>query len=144
MRSVQAGPGRLLQSVAESSFDAWIKYYRQDENSPNTVVSYYVKGSLVALCLDLTLRQEGHTTLDAVMRALWQRCKAGPMHEADLLEIVNDAERDRFREIGARHVVELAKPVPHPDTEAAAACPSTGVSRRRTGPGMVGNVTPLW
>ncbi|MEO6271519.1 MAG: peptidase M61, partial [Lautropia sp.] len=56
VRSVAAGPGRRLQSVAESSFDAWIKYYRQDENSPNTVVSYYVKGSLVALCLDLTIR----------------------------------------------------------------------------------------
>jgi predicted metalloprotease with PDZ domain len=40
--------------VAESSFDAWTKYYRQDENSPNAIVSYYAKGALVALCLDLT------------------------------------------------------------------------------------------
>ncbi len=46
-------PGRRRQSVAESSFDAWIKYYRQDENSPNAIVSYYGKGALVALCLDL-------------------------------------------------------------------------------------------
>jgi predicted metalloprotease with PDZ domain len=66
-------PGRSKQSVAESSFDAWIKYYRQDENTPNAVVSYYVKGALIALALDLTLRRAGATTLDDVMRALWQR-----------------------------------------------------------------------
>jgi predicted metalloprotease with PDZ domain len=83
-------PGRAVQSVAQASFDAWVKYYRQDENTPNATVSYYTKGALVALCLDLTLRQEGHTTLDAVMRALWQRCKAGPMHEADLLAVLAD------------------------------------------------------
>jgi predicted metalloprotease with PDZ domain len=51
-------------------------------------VSYYTKGSLVALCLDLTLRQEGHTTLDAVMRALWLRCEGGPMAQADLLAVL--------------------------------------------------------
>ena len=66
-------PGRHLQSVAESSFDAWIKYYRQDENTPNAVVSYYTKGALVACALDLTLRREGRTSLDHVMRALWER-----------------------------------------------------------------------
>jgi predicted metalloprotease with PDZ domain len=68
-------PGRAKQSVAESSFDAWIKYYRQDENSPNAAVSYYVKGSLVALCLDLTIREKtrGKKSLDDLMRALWLR-----------------------------------------------------------------------
>ena len=77
-------PGRSLQTVAQASFDAWVKYYRQDENTPNATVSYYTKGSLVALCLDLTLRREGKTTLDDVMRALWKRCAGGPMTEADL------------------------------------------------------------
>ena len=77
-------PGRSLQTVAQASFDAWVKYYRQDENTPNATVSYYTKGSLVALCLDLTLRREGKTTLDDVMRALWKRCAGGPMAEADL------------------------------------------------------------
>ena len=67
------GAGRLKQSVADSSFDAWIKYYRQDENAPNAVVSYYVKGALVGLLLDLTLRSQSKATLDDVMRALWQR-----------------------------------------------------------------------
>lgn len=65
-------PGRHRQSVADSSFDAWIKFYRQDENSPNAVVSYYAKGSLVALALDLTLRRAA-SSLDRVMRALWER-----------------------------------------------------------------------
>jgi predicted metalloprotease with PDZ domain len=68
-------PGEHRQSVAESSFDAWIKYYRQDENSPNAIVSYYGKGSLVALCLDLHIRSrtKGAKSLDDVMRALWRR-----------------------------------------------------------------------
>ena len=77
-------PGRSVQTVAQASFDAWVKYYRQDENTPNATVSYYTKGSLVALCLDLTLRREGKTTLDDVMRALWNCCAGGPMTEADL------------------------------------------------------------
>ena len=66
-------PGRHVQSVADSSFDAWIKFYRPDENAPNAVVSYYAKGALIALALDLTLRRMGRGSLDAVMRALWQR-----------------------------------------------------------------------
>ncbi|MBC9071502.1 M61 family metallopeptidase [Thauera sp. CAU 1555] len=73
--NVLRGPGRLRQSVAESSFDAWTKYYRQDENAPNAIVSYYAKGSLVALALDLQLRaaSAGENSLDDVMRLLWQR-----------------------------------------------------------------------
>ena len=72
---VLRGSGRLRQSVAESSFDAWIKFYRQDENTPNAVVSYYTKGALVALALDLTLREVtgGRCSLDDLMRALWQQ-----------------------------------------------------------------------
>jgi len=83
-------PGRKLQSVAQASFDAWVKYYRQDENTPNATVSYYSKGALVALCLDLALRQEGRTTLDAVLRGLWQRCAGGPMTQADLAQVLLD------------------------------------------------------
>jgi predicted metalloprotease with PDZ domain len=74
VQGVRRGSGRLKQSVAESSFDAWVKYYRQDENAPNAVVSYYTKGSLVALGLDLLLRQrtEGAVSLDTVMKHLWK------------------------------------------------------------------------
>lgn len=75
VNSVLRGSGRAKQSVAESSFDAWTKYYRQDENAPNAIVSYYTKGSLVALALDLTIRagSGGKKSLDDVMRMLWQR-----------------------------------------------------------------------
>ncbi len=66
-------PGRHAQSVAESSFDAWIKFYRQDENAPNAIVSYYAKGALVGCALDLMLRREGRASLDDLMRALWER-----------------------------------------------------------------------
>ena len=81
-------PGRHVQTVAQASFDAWVKYYRQDENTPNATVSYYTKGALVALCLDLSLRAEGHS-LDKVMRGLWKRCQAGPMREQDVLDELN-------------------------------------------------------
>jgi predicted metalloprotease with PDZ domain len=68
-------PGKRRQTLAEASFDAWIKYYRPDENSPNATVSYYGKGSLVALCLDLAIRERtrGRKSLDDVMRELWRR-----------------------------------------------------------------------
>jgi predicted metalloprotease with PDZ domain len=73
-QGVLRGAGRKKQSVAESSFDAWTKYYRQDENAPNATVSYYAKGAMVGLCLDLLLRREtgGRKTLDDVMRLLWR------------------------------------------------------------------------
>ncbi len=72
---VTRGSGRLKQSVAESSFDAWSKFYRQDENAVNAIVSYYTKGSLIALALDLQLRLDsnGDKSLDDVMRALWRQ-----------------------------------------------------------------------
>jgi len=73
--SVWRGSGRTKQSIAESSFDAWTKYYRQDENAPNAIVSYYTKGSLVGLAFDLSIRAKtgGAKSLDDLMRALWER-----------------------------------------------------------------------
>jgi predicted metalloprotease with PDZ domain len=72
INGLRQAPGQRVQSVAEASFDAWIKYYRTDENTPNATVSYYVKGSLVALKLDLALRAAGKATLDDLMHALWR------------------------------------------------------------------------
>ena len=71
---VWRGPGRRLQSIAESSFDAWTRFYKQDENAANAIVSYYTKGALVALALDLTLRRASRDAagLDDLMRRLWQ------------------------------------------------------------------------
>ena len=70
---VLRGKGRLNQSIAESSFEAWTKFYKQDESAPNTIVSYYAKGALLALCLDLTIRKhtDNKKSLDDVMRYLW-------------------------------------------------------------------------
>ncbi|MFK8076928.1 MAG: M61 family metallopeptidase [Granulosicoccus sp.] len=72
---VQRGSGRLSQTVTDSSFDAWNKFYKQDENAPNAIVSYYAKGALIALCLDALLREKssGDVTLDSLMRVLWNR-----------------------------------------------------------------------
>jgi predicted metalloprotease with PDZ domain len=68
------GPGRLKQSLADSSFDAWTKYYQADENTPNAVVSYYGKGALLALGLDLKIRTftMNQKSLDDLMRLIWQ------------------------------------------------------------------------
>ena len=68
------GPGRFKQSLADSSFDAWTKYYQADENTPNAVVSYYGKGALLALGLDLKIRAftGERKSLDDLMRLLWQ------------------------------------------------------------------------
>ena len=96
INQVMQTPGAKVQSVAEASFDAWVKYYRQDENTPNSTVSYYTKGALVALCFDATLRREGHTTLDDVMRGLWLRCKAGPMTEADFSDVLQTLGKRSF------------------------------------------------
>jgi predicted metalloprotease with PDZ domain len=65
--------GRFRQSVAESSFFAWTKFYKQDENAANAIVSYYVKGALVALGLDVQLRlaTAGEKDLDSLLRLLW-------------------------------------------------------------------------
>lgn len=78
--AVQRMPGRAVQSLADASFDAWIRYYRPDENSPNVSISYYVKGSVVVLALDMLMRALSHNTcsFDDVMRYLehhysWQR-----------------------------------------------------------------------
>lgn len=102
INGVAATPGRQVQSVAQSSFDAWVKYYRSDENTPNATVSYYTKGSLVALALDLTLRREGRGTLDELMRWLWRASEGGPIdesHIADALEAVGG--RSYARELAA-------------------------------------------
>jgi len=69
------GSGRRRQSLEDSSFDAWTKFYKQDANATNAIVSYYAKGALVALCLDLKLRDEtdGRISLDDVMKEAWKR-----------------------------------------------------------------------
>lgn len=73
IEQLQARPGRFETSLEEASFDAWIKYYRQDENAINNQISYYDKGEIVSMMLDLTIRKEsgGAKSLDDVMRYLY-------------------------------------------------------------------------
>ncbi len=75
MTRVYRMPGRLQQSVAESSWLTWTKFYQQDENAPNAIISYYTKGSLIALALDLTIRKQTQNSksLDDILLYLWQQ-----------------------------------------------------------------------
>ena len=75
LRTVHRNPGSTVQSLSEASFDAWIRYYRPDENSPNVSVSYYIKGAVAAFLLDMAIRRwsDGQRSLDDVMRLLEQR-----------------------------------------------------------------------
>ncbi len=86
-------PGSRVQSLEESSFDAWIKFYRPNENAKNSRISYYVKGCVVALLLDLEIRRRtrGRRSLDDVMRGLKRRCDKSPegvYTEGDVRELV--------------------------------------------------------
>lgn len=106
--NVLRGSGRLKQTVAESSFDAWTKYYRQDENAPNAIVSYYTKGSLVALALDLTIRTQtrGQKSLDDVMRALWKRY-GRDFYRGAPVGIAEDAVQPLFEEVSGLDLSEF-------------------------------------
>jgi predicted metalloprotease with PDZ domain len=75
IRSLQTTPGRLAQPLDTASFDAWIKHYRPDENSPNTAISYYTKGAVIGFLLDAKIRAStaGARSLDDVMRAAYAR-----------------------------------------------------------------------
>jgi predicted metalloprotease with PDZ domain len=75
IEALQTTPGRAVHSIVDSSFDAWIKLYRPDENTPNTSISYYIKGSVVAFLLDARIRliSHGRRSLDDVMREAYTR-----------------------------------------------------------------------
>ena len=75
IEDLQATPGRLVQSVEQASFDAWIRYYRPDENSPNVSISYYTKGAVLGFLLDAKIRaaSKGAKSLDDVMRAAFEK-----------------------------------------------------------------------
>jgi predicted metalloprotease with PDZ domain len=75
IRQLQTTPGRLQQSVETASFDAWIKLYRPDENSPNSSISYYTKGCVIGFLLDARIRKAtgGVKSLDDVLRLAGRR-----------------------------------------------------------------------
>lgn len=73
---LQRSPANLRQSLADSSLNAWTRFYRQDENAVNAVVSYYAKGALLAFCLDAELQQQ-NLCLDGLMQLCWQNFGSG-------------------------------------------------------------------
>lgn len=79
LTALHGTPGRKVQTLADASFAAWIKHYRQDENSPNSAISYYLKGEIVSALLDLEIRRAtgDRQSLDDVMRLLWRRYGSG-------------------------------------------------------------------
>jgi predicted metalloprotease with PDZ domain len=104
IQSVQETPGRLVESVADASFDAWIKYYRRDEHSPNASISYYSKGELIGLVMDLEIR---HSTgrvrsLDDVMRLLYERYRRDPKEG-----FTEDEFRKTCQEVAGHSLTEI-------------------------------------
>lgn len=100
--------GRLKQSVAESSFDAWTKYYRQDENAVNSIVSYYQKGAMVGLALDLLIRDKTDNvkSLDDVMLALWNQFGKQQIGvpEGEIERIASEIAQSDLTDFFAAHV----------------------------------------
>lgn len=124
---VIAQSGRRRQSVAASSFDAWVKYYRQDENAANSMVSYYQKGAMVGMALDLTIREATQHTrsLDDVMRALWAR------RDGDDQSPVAEGEIERIAsEVAGRDLSDFFSNVVYgtEDPDLAALLPTVGIT----------------
>lgn len=97
IETLQTTPGRLLQSAEMASYDAWIKQYRPDENSANTAISYYTKGSVIAFILDAKIRRAtaGARSLDDVMRAAYERYSGERgFSTAQFLDVVRGVAND--------------------------------------------------
>ena len=121
LTTVTQRSSRLKQSVADSSFDAWIKCYRQDENAPNSVVSYYQKGSLIGLALDLSIRARtrGRRSLDDLMRLLWKLWKTRADNYRGVAEDQIEQAIEQATGLSlAREITEWTEGTTDPDFEA--------------------------
>lgn len=89
---VQKSKGRLTQSLAESSYETWTKFYQQDENAPNAIVSYYTKGALLAFVLDIEIRRltDDEKSLDSVLQYAWGNYQENGLEDNTIQKIVND------------------------------------------------------
>ncbi|MDS3859190.1 M61 family metallopeptidase [Thermosynechococcaceae cyanobacterium BACA0444] len=134
-------PGRLVQSLHDSSFDTWIKLYRPDANSPNSQMSYYLKGALVTLLLDLKIRAKFHNqrNFNQVMEQLWQDYRqAGAGFTPDhLWAVISEVAGEDFSEFEQTYIqgtVELDfNPYLEPfglelRPSLGKACPYTGIT----------------
>lgn len=110
---LMATPGRRRHSLEGASFDAWIKLYKPDESNLNTTVSYYLKGGLTLLALDLQIRRrtEGARSLDDVVRLLWQRYGApGEPHPDELQPVFEEAAGLSLADVFDRQIRGTADP----------------------------------
>ena len=108
IRSVRSTPGRRVQSLSESSFDAWIKFNRRNEHSHNSSVNFYSQGALVSILLDLDLRNRtgGKVTLDRVLREMDERfpLEAGGFTSDDLVRTISEMSGHDYRAFFDRFV----------------------------------------
>ncbi|MGQ4646652.1 M61 family metallopeptidase [Lyngbya aestuarii] len=111
---LQTTPGRKVQPVSEASFDAWIKLYRRDANSDNCQISYYLKGEMVSLLLDLLIRERhrNQRSLDDVMRQMWRlfgKKEIGytPEQLRSAIESVANVDLSKFFELYVNGTAEL-------------------------------------
>ncbi len=97
---VQKSQGRYKQSLAESSYDAWTKFYQQDENAPNAIVSYYTKGALLAFVLDVEIRSRSGDTqsLDEVLKLIWGNYQDTGLEDDTLQKVVAHLTQSDFTE----------------------------------------------
>ena len=113
IRQLQTSPGRLVQSVEQSSYDAWIKYYRQNENSANSAISYYTKGGVIGFLLDARIRRitDGARSLDDVMRLAYDRYSGErgftPEEFRSIVEEIAGTDLDAWFEAALETVDEL-------------------------------------
>jgi predicted metalloprotease with PDZ domain len=101
-------PGRLVQPLSESSFDAWIKLYRPDANSSNSQISYYLKGEMVTLLLDLLIRDrtQGNKSFDDVLVAMWEQFGKAEIGftETQLQQIIESIANQDLTEFYDRYI----------------------------------------
>ncbi len=103
---VQKSRGRLTQSLAESSYDAWTKFYQQDENAPNAIVSYYAKGALLAFVLDIEIRRQTNNekSLDDVLKIVWHDYQDSGLENNTIQDIVSDITQNCFNDFFASYL----------------------------------------
>lgn len=108
-------PGVKVQSLASASYDAWIKAYRRNENSSNTTISYYGKGSLVALLLDIEIcaTSNGKKNLDELMQSLYKLYQKNPEQGIREKDIIAAAEKITGKKLNAffKEYVHQTKPL---------------------------------
>ena len=107
---VTRNPSDSAQSLTDSSFNAWTKFYKQDENAANAVVSYYAKGALLALCLEAKLRTAGYS-LQQLVRQLWQTYLPTGTPDDALSEVLQQLGLDELASLTSRW---LTQPEPLP------------------------------